>query len=118
MNYSQADATPNDDHILLSIRKGQDLVTQNDIPGAERFFLDALDQLSRAYRPRVVGFCVAILPAAWKDEAEDVAQDAFVAAYRNMPRFRGEASIPTWFFSIVRKRCFSAIRTFKREEQR
>ncbi|WP_179137114.1 RNA polymerase sigma factor [Candidatus Entotheonella palauensis] len=82
------------------------------------FFLDALDQLSRAYRPRVVGFCVAILPAAWKDEAEDVAQDAFVAAYRNMPRFRGEASIPTWFFSIVRKRCFSAIRTFKREEQR
>ncbi len=118
MNRSQTNAVPNDAHILLTIRQGQELVTQDDMLGAEPFFLDALDQLVLAYQRRVVGFCVDMLPLAWKHQAEDVAQDAFLAAYRHMPRFRGEASIPTWLFAIVRKRCWSAIRTFKREAQR
>lgn len=118
MNRSQANAAPNDAHILLTIRKGQELVTQDDIPGAEQCFLDALDHLVQGYQRRVVGFCVDMLPLAWKHQAEDVAQDAFLAAYRHMPRFRGEASISTWLFAIVRKRCWSAIRTFKRDSQR
>ncbi|PON18331.1 hypothetical protein C2W62_08490 [Candidatus Entotheonella serta] len=118
MNRSQANAVHHDDHILLAIREGQALVAQNDILGAERMFLDALDQLVLAYQQRVVGFCVDMLSLAWKHQAEDVAQDAFLAAHRHMPRFRGEASISTWLFAIVRKRCWSAIRTFKREDQR
>ncbi len=118
MNRSPTNTAPNNAHILLTIRKGQELVAQDDLPGAERIFLDALDQLVLAYQWRVVGFCVDMLPLAWKHQAEDVSQEAFLAAYRHMPRFRGEASIPTWLFSIVRKRCWSAIRTLKREAQR
>lgn len=44
---------------------------------------------------------------AWRlvggDEAaaEDVAQDAFVRAYRGLDRFRGEASLETWFYRIL-----------------
>ena len=44
---------------------------------------------------------------AWRliggDEAaaEDVAQDAFVRAYRALPRFREEASLSTWFYRIL-----------------
>jgi RNA polymerase sigma-70 factor (ECF subfamily) len=44
---------------------------------------------------------------AWRllggDEAaaEDVAQDAFVKAYRSLDRFRGEASLGTWFYRIL-----------------
>lgn len=44
---------------------------------------------------------------AWRliggDEAaaEDVAQDAFVKAYRGLKSFRGEASLETWFYRIL-----------------
>jgi RNA polymerase sigma-70 factor, ECF subfamily len=34
-------------------------------------------------------------------EAEDAAQDAFLKAYRNLGRFRGEARFSTWLISIV-----------------
>jgi RNA polymerase sigma-70 factor (ECF subfamily) len=33
--------------------------------------------------------------------AEDVAQEAFARAYRALGSFRGEASLPTWFFRIL-----------------
>jgi RNA polymerase sigma-70 factor, ECF subfamily len=33
--------------------------------------------------------------------AEDVAQDAFVRAYRALPRFREEAELSTWFHQIL-----------------
>lgn len=33
--------------------------------------------------------------------AEDVAQDAFVRAYRALGRFRGEAALGTWFYRIL-----------------
>ena len=33
--------------------------------------------------------------------AEDVAQEAFVRAYRALPRFREEASLSTWFYRFV-----------------
>jgi RNA polymerase sigma-70 factor (ECF subfamily) len=36
--------------------------------------------------------------------AEDVAQDAFVRAWRALPRFRGEASLETWFYRILVRR--------------
>lgn len=35
------------------------------------------------------------------DEAEDVAQEAFVAAFRKLGRFRGEASFRTWLLAIT-----------------
>lgn len=33
--------------------------------------------------------------------AEDVAQNAFVRAYRALPGFRGDASLDTWFYRIL-----------------
>lgn len=48
--------------------------------------------------------------------AQDVAQEAFVSAYRSLGRFRGEARLSTWFYRIlVRKahshRRWQAVRT-------
>ena len=33
--------------------------------------------------------------------AQDVVQDAFVSAYRGLGRFRGDASLATWFYRIL-----------------
>jgi len=34
-------------------------------------------------------------------DAEDAAQDAFLSAYRNLHRFRGESSVSTWLYRIA-----------------
>jgi RNA polymerase sigma-70 factor (ECF subfamily) len=39
--------------------------------------------------------------------AEDVTQDAFVSAYRALGRFRGEASLSTWFYRILVRKAHS-----------
>ena len=39
------------------------------------------------------------------EDARDVAQDAFVSAYRSLGRFRGAARFSTWLFRIVINRC-------------
>lgn len=35
------------------------------------------------------------------EEAEDIVQEALLRAYRNLPRFRGEARMSTWLQTIV-----------------
>ncbi len=39
--------------------------------------------------------------------AEDVTQDAFVKAFRGLPRFRGEAKLETWFYRILLRQAYS-----------
>ena len=38
----------------------------------------------------------------------------FLAAYRAIPRFRGQASVRTWLFAIARKQCLKALRNRRR----
>ena len=34
-------------------------------------------------------------------EAEDIAQDAFIKAYRALPQFRGDSAFYTWLYRIA-----------------
>ena len=47
-------------------------------------------------------------------DAEDVVQDAFLAAYRGIGKFDGRSSLKTWLGKIVIKRSISAWRKNKR----
>ncbi|MBX2939539.1 MAG: RNA polymerase sigma factor [Ferruginibacter sp.] len=47
-------------------------------------------------------------------DAEDVAQDVFVALYRNSHTFRGEAAISTWLYRVTINRCTDVLRQRKR----
>ena len=47
------------------------------------------------------------------DEARDAVQEAFVKAYRNRNRFRGEARADTWFFRILANHCRDRLRRRK-----
>ena len=36
------------------------------------------------------------------DALDDAAQDVFVIVHRQLPGFRGESTLPTWLFGIIR----------------
>ncbi len=42
-------------------------------------------------------------------DAEDVAQEALVTAWQQLPGFRGESSFPTWLYQIVTRRSLNRI---------
>lgn len=59
----------------------------------------AFDLLVRKYQHRVLGLIGRYIND-WA-EAQDVAQDAFIRAYRAIPNFRGESAFYTWLYKIA-----------------
>jgi RNA polymerase sigma-70 factor (ECF subfamily) len=45
-----------------------------------------------------------------EDEARDAVQDAFVAAFRGLPRFRGDSRLGTWLYRIAINAALARIR--------
>ena len=71
----------------------------------------AFGALVRAYQHRVVNFARAMVGDAM--DAEDVAQDAFLRAWRGLGGFRGGSSFKTWLYQIVT----NAARTHRTKRQ-
>jgi RNA polymerase sigma-70 factor (ECF subfamily) len=65
----------------------------------------AFGELVNRHRAAVYRAAHAALGSA--NEAEDVAQEAFLAAYRKMATYRGEASFKTWLLTIAWRRALS-----------
>ncbi|MFW5867535.1 MAG: sigma-70 family RNA polymerase sigma factor [Armatimonadota bacterium] len=49
-------------------------------------------------------------------EAEDVTQEAFVRAYKSLPRFRGASSFHTWLYRIASNLAIDVVRKRKRQD--
>ena len=52
-------------------------------------------------------------PMATHAEAQDVAQEAFIKAYRAIGNFRGDSAFFTWMYRIARNNALNAIRSRK-----
>ena len=52
------------------------------------------------------------------EDAEELAQDVFLKAFRNLHRFNGRSSFPTWLFRIAYNTAVSETRRRKRESAR
>ena len=65
--------------------------------------VDAYAYFVRTYQRRVYGMALRMLRDA--GEAESVAQDAFVNAYRSLAAFRGGSSFETWVMRIAVNAC-------------
>lgn len=63
----------------------------------------AFSHIVRRYQDRVYGLCLRWLGD--KALAEEVAQDVFIALYKSMDRFRGEAAFSTWVYRIAVNHC-------------
>lgn len=84
---------PSDARLLRRIRRGD-----------ERAFA----QLVYQYQDRVYGLCLRMLGNP--EEAEDLAQEIFVAVYQHIDRFRAEAQLSTWIFKVARNRCLNRLK--------
>jgi len=75
--------------------------------------MSAWRDLYDRYAPLVYRFSAALgVPA---DEREDAAQDIFIAVYRSLRHFRGEAQLSTWIYRIAARH---AIRMGRRRRAR
>ena len=69
------------------------------IRSAQRGDTGAYEQLVQRYQEPV--FRLAYLICGDSDDADDIAQDAFIAAYRALPRFDSERPLRPWLLKIT-----------------
>ena len=60
---------------------------------------EAVDTLVQQYQVRIFNFSRAL--TASDADAEDLAQETFIRAFRGLARFRGESSFKNWLYSIA-----------------
>jgi RNA polymerase sigma-70 factor (ECF subfamily) len=68
----------------------------------------AFEGLVEKYKQPVINLCWRTLGDA--TEAEDLAQNAFVQAFKSAPRYEASAKFSTWIFTIARNLCLNEIR--------
>lgn len=76
-------AAPTDQQLVARVQKGDSR---------------AFDMLVLKYQHKILGL---ISRYVHDDEAQDVAQEAFIKAYRALPRFRGDSAFYTWLYRIA-----------------
>jgi RNA polymerase sigma-70 factor, ECF subfamily len=69
----------------------------------------AFDVLVRRHQRAIYGVCYRF--AGDHADASDLAQDAFVRAYRGLARFKGDAAFGTWLYRIAVNVCLSRAST-------
>ncbi|NIN65309.1 MAG: sigma-70 family RNA polymerase sigma factor [Anaerolineae bacterium] len=74
---------------------------------AQRGDEDAFEQLVRAHQRYVFNLAYRVLGDY--REAEDVAQETFVRAWRGLPSFRAESRFTTWLYRIARNVCLNRL---------
>ncbi|MFZ4766226.1 MAG: sigma-70 family RNA polymerase sigma factor, partial [Roseimicrobium sp.] len=68
----------------------------------------AFDSLVTRYRGKVFGMCYHLVQN--EQDAYDVAQDAFIKAWRALPSFKGDSSFYTWIYRIAHNAAYDWLR--------
>ena len=74
---------------------------------AQEGYLDAYTDLVN--RHGALAYRVALRMLGDHHDAQDVAQDSLVAAWQQLPRFKADATFPTWLYRIVTRRALNRI---------
>ncbi|KSD99924.2 hypothetical protein AO912_14870 [Pseudomonas aeruginosa] len=72
---------------------------------------EAFTVLVREHHRALRALAVCIVGEAW---ADDAVQEAWLAAYRALPRFEGRANLKTWLWAIVRNQALARLRRERR----
>ena len=76
----------------------------------------AFEDLVIAHQHRVFGLARRMLGS--DAEAEEIAQEAFLRAHRALARFRGDARLSTWLYSITSRLCLNRLAAPERRRPR
>lgn len=88
-------------------------------PGSDKYYIEkvlagnvnAFSCLVEVHKDKA--FNLAFRICGNREEAEEVAQDAFLKAYRSLSDFRMQSSFATWLYRIVYNTAVSLVRTRK-----
>src|SRR5215469_18506778 len=92
------------DHMLSQSRIDDTLLVRE----AQRGNRTAFEELVRNYDQSVLRLALHLTGS--EHEAQDIYQEAFLKAYKNLGRFRFECSFYTWIYRIVTNLCLDNIR--------
>jgi RNA polymerase sigma-70 factor (ECF subfamily) len=73
---------------------------------------EAIETLVNEHQARLYRLCLSILDSP--DDAQDAVQETFIAAIRALPKYRGDAALQTWLYSIAVNACRGQMRQSKR----
>ena len=94
-------------YLNTNLRTGRDHVTETVhsptdeqlVTRAQKGDRRAFDLLVRKYQSRIMALIARFIQDP--HEVMDVAQEAFIKAYRALPRFRGDSAFYTWLYRIA-----------------
>lgn len=89
---------PSDNEILSSVLQGNQ---------------QAYAEIVKRYQNFV--FTIALRYTPNREDAEEIAQDCFIKAYRSLADFRGDSKFSTWLYTIVTTTCLTFLRKKKLE---
>lgn len=73
----------------------------------------AFEQLVRLYENKV--YHLALRMCSNPEDAYDVAQEAFLAAWKGLPAFRGESGFSTWLYRLTSNAAIDHLRRAKKQ---
>ncbi len=69
---------------------------------------NAFSEIVRRWDRKIFALCFGMLGR--EDDARDAAQETFIAAYRNLAGFRGDAKVSSWLHRIAVNQCLTTKR--------
>lgn len=105
----------NNEHKIRLNPKGSRAISDQELveqikSGQKELYAD----LIRQYHKKVIGYCLSMLQN--HTEAEEAAQDIFIKAYRNLPKFKGNSAFSTWLYRITTNHCLDVLRKRNRRK--
>jgi len=91
------------------------LDTDDLIRRAQKGDSAAFEELIKNYDRAVLGLAMHLTKC--KEDAQDIYQEAFLRAYKNLDRFRFECSFYTWMHRIVTNLCLDRLRYNQRRNR-
>lgn len=76
---------------------------------------EAFGVIVKRWERKIFALCFGMLGR--EDEAKDATQEAFIAAYKNVSKFRGDAKVSSWLHRIAVNQCLTTKRKEKRRSE-
>ena len=86
---------------------------ENIIARARRGDAGAFEQLVETYRDQV--YRIALRMCGNAADADEAAQEAFLAAWKGLPNFRGDSQFSTWLYQLTTHAAIDLMRREKRQ---